>query len=91
MLNLYPNYFISKGEAIDISDDEYYDDYEEAYDDHEEDYYDYEGAYDYYEYDQDHAEDYGLEAGNKFIILRMSAVPFVFDLTRTINIFVHFL
>ena len=69
LLNLYPNYSISKGKSTDASDDEYaylYDHYD-----------DYEGADDDYEYDQDYAQDYGLEAGDKFIILRMSAVPLI--------------
>ena len=59
-LNLYPNYFISKCESTDTSDYEYYDNYE--------------GPYDDYDYDQDYAEDYGLETGEKFIILRISSV-----------------
>ena len=64
MLNLYPNYCISKGESTDASDDEY--DY--LYDNYD----DYEGAYGDYEYDQDYAEDNGLKAGDKFITLRIT-------------------
>ena len=61
---MYPNYFISKCVSTDASDYEYYDNYE--------------GPYDDYDYDQDYAEDYGLEAGDKFISLRISAVTLIF-------------
>ena len=63
MLNLYPNYFIAKGKTTDAYI------YAEYYDDDE-------GGYDDYEYDEDYAEYYNQEAGDKFFVLRVSAVPF---------------
>ena len=71
MLNLYPNHSISEDKSVNVSYCEDYDKCEDAYDD--------------YEYDKDYSEDYGLEAGDKLIINKISADQMACSFYRLLN------